>query len=240
MIKSIFLIIGLFLSDSIWAFTFFDNLPINSQTAITNIPKYEQSLRKQSKRAECQKVIPELIIVKIRYWGFDEKPHVGALIVHQDLGEEVIAIFKALYTHKFPIQAMMPVPTELKKMPHLYENLTGAYQCRTVIGQKEVLSQHSLGRAIDINPLINPYVKNCTIIPRRGVKHIDRIKPEKGKIIPNSMVTQLFAKYGWDWGGNWYDIYDYQHFEKRENGEKRSPFGYITPHFQYKLFDCLS
>lgn len=182
----------------------------------------------------CQAFVNELVMVKVNYWGFDNQVHSGTLIVHESLGTDVVNIFKELFEMKFPIQAMHPVPKHLRKIPNIYNNVTGGFHCRAVTDQPGIMSQHSYGRAIDINPLINPYIKGCLIVPAKAKKHIDRIKPEKGKIIPNSAVTAIFDKYGWDWGGNWHDAKDYQHFEKRANNEKRNPFGYITPHFRYQ------
>lgn len=156
----------------------------------------------------CQFILPKLIKVKIRYWGFDDKVHVGTLIVHESLGAEIVEIFNGLFKHHFPIQSV------------------GGFNCRAVTDQKGILSQHAYGRAIDINPKQNPYVKEKLVIPSNGKIFISRIDPQKGKIIPNTYVIKLFARYGWDWGGNWLDLKDYQHFEKRAHGKKRDPFGY--------------
>ncbi len=130
---------------------------------------------------------------------------------------------------------MLPIPTNMKRNLTHPSNITGSFNCREVTDQPGILSQHSFGRAIDINPFINPYVKGNLIIPTNSKKHISRFQPEKGKIIPNTFVVHIFEKYGWDWGGNWYDILDYQHFEKRVNGEKRDPFGYKSSNFRYKI-----
>jgi hypothetical protein len=165
----------------------------------------------------CKQALSDLSVVKLRYWGFDDKAHIGALIVHQSLAKEVIEIFQALFAQRFPIQSIAP---------QYSTNQTAAFNCREVTDQRGIISQHTFGRAIDINPMINPYVKGSLIIPEGAKSHIDRKQLEKGKISPNSFVTLLFAKYGWDWGGNWYDLQDYQHFEKRANGEKRNPYGY--------------
>ncbi|MFI4938310.1 MAG: M15 family metallopeptidase [Candidatus Berkiellales bacterium] len=215
----------------------FDSIPINSVISIQALPEYEKRLISDSNLVRCQPLIKELVLVKVRYWGFDDQEHHGALIVHATLGKEVVAIFQELFEQRFPIQAMQPIPANLKKDPSIYDNITGAFYCRDVTDQPGILSQHSYGRAIDINPLINPYVKGCLIIPAGSQKHISRIYPEKGKIMPNSLATNLFARYGWDWGGNFVDCVDYQHFEKRANGEKRDPFGYVSP-FTYKINYC--
>jgi len=49
-------------------------------------------------------------------------------------------------------------------------NNTSAFNCRDVTGQPGKFSNHSWGRAIDINPLINPYVKGDKIYPPEGRK----------------------------------------------------------------------
>jgi len=217
-----------------FATSYFDTLPDFSVISIRDVPIYEKNL---SARANwlCKGTIQNLALVKVSYWGFDNQIHSGSLIIHQELGPEVIAIFKELLWMRFPIQAMHPIPKSLLKNVHVHQSVTGAFNCRAVTDQSGILSQHSYGRAIDINPLINPYLKGCLVIPIAGKKHANRLLPERGKIIPNSAVIALFAKYGWDWGGNWHDAKDYQHFEKRAHGEKRNPYGYITSHYRYHI-----
>lgn len=105
-------------------------------------------------------------------------------------------------------------------------NNTSAFNCREVTNQPGEFSQHSYGRAIDINPLINPYVHGKSVSPKDGVIYVNPKKPALGKIVKGDIVYRTFIKYGWDWAGNWYDVQDYQHFEKRANGEKRNPYGY--------------
>lgn len=212
-----------------------DDLSLNSVTPLKNLPHYQRNLLANPQNIKCHKQIKELVVVKVPYLGFDGKAYQGILLVHRSLGNEVVEIFQALFDHRFPIQAMMPIPLHLKKNPQIYSNITASFNCRAVTGQPGILSQHSYGRAIDINPFLNPYVKNCLVIPGNSEKHISRFAPKNGKMIPNTYVVHLFEKYGWDWGGNWYDLLDYQHFEKRADGEKRDPFGYKTPYFRYKI-----
>ena len=104
-------------------------------------------------------------------------------------------------------------------------NNTSVFNCREVTDRPGEYSQHSYGRAIDINPLINPFVHGKKISPPQGTLYVDRTKPTPGKIIKEDFVYKEFNKLGWDWAGNWYDVQDYQHFEKRANGKKRNPHG---------------
>lgn len=139
----------------------------------------------------------------------------------------MVQIFKILYLNQFPIGKMEPMETfKGDDNAALIANNTSAFNCREVTGQPGIYSQHSYGRAIDINPKINPYVKGKFVLPQNGVPFVDRNKPFPGKITKASLIYKVFTQYGWDWGGNWYDVQDYQHFEKRANGEKRNPFGY--------------
>lgn len=81
-------------------------------------------------------------------------------------------------------------------------------------GQPGRFSNHSWGRAIDINPLTNPYVKGDKVLPPEGRQFLDRTRAYPGAILAGSWVVKLFEEHGWTWGGSWTDRKDYQHFEK--------------------------
>jgi hypothetical protein len=76
-----------------------------------------------------------------------------------------------------------------------------------------VLSKHSTGMAIDINPFQNPYIKGAVILPPAGVTQRDKVV--KGMITKGDACYQAFISRGWEWGGEWKSLKDYQHFEKR-------------------------
>lgn len=172
----------------------------------------------------------DLVYVRLRYWGFDDKTHVGIVIIHRELAQDILDVFSILYQHKFPIESM-------KLMDNFHQddeasmaaNNTSSYNHRKVTGHPGIYSQHSYGRAIDINPLQNPYVKKSLVLPKGASAFVNRQQPSPGKITRDSLIYQAFNQRGWDWGGNWYDVQDYQHFEKRAHGEKRNPFGYSKP-----------
>ncbi len=194
----------------------FEQLAPNSISPISALPTLKQKMQKRDKK--CEPYINELAIIKVPYYGFDEKDHQGIVIAHQDLAQDLLAIFTLLHQHKFPVENISPFTHG--------NNVTISYNCREVTDQKGRLSQHSFGRAIDLNPLINPYMKGDLIIPPKGKSHGDRALAHPGKINQDSLAYKLFSQRGWDWGGNWYDLQDYQHFEKRAHGEKRNPYGY--------------
>ena len=89
----------------------------------------------------------------------------GTLIVHQAVAAEVGEIFVELHRQQFPIQDISPALTKLGKDDALMRsNVTSAFNCRAITGGKG-FSRHSYGRAIDINPLWNPYIKGTKVLP---------------------------------------------------------------------------
>lgn len=208
-----------------------------SDTLKNAIPKFESSvsaisaktqkiMEKYTWRPGCPVPLNDLAEVKVSYWGFDQKAHQGILIVNKSLAAEVISIFEAAYYHQFPIERMEPMDTfKGNDDAAMAVNNTSAFNCRAVTGKPGVFSQHSYGRAIDINTLINPYVKGEQVLPPGGKKYMDRAKNYPGKITKDGFIYNEFTKRGWDWGGNWHDLQDYQHFEKRANNEKRDVNG---------------
>ena len=78
-------------------------------------------------------------------------------------------------------------------------------------------TKHALGMAVDINPLYNPYIKEVegrlSIEPDNAVYYVDRNKSFPHKIDHDDMCYKLFIGHGFEWGGDWMDSKDYQHFE---------------------------
>ncbi len=202
------------------------------QSSILAIPDPIQSrMRHTTWHPGCPIAIQDLAYIELSYWGFDAQAHTGALIINKELATEIVAIFKTLFEHRFPIQRMEPIEN-FQGNDHLSmaANNTSAFNCRTIIGSSNEYSQHSYGRAIDINPLLNPYIHNNHVHPPQGAIYADRQKILPGKIIKGDIVYRSFIEYGWDWGGNWYNAQDYQHFEKRAHGKRRNPYGH--PNYQ--------
>ncbi|WP_133128259.1 M15 family metallopeptidase [Legionella nagasakiensis] len=197
----------------------------SSIKSITTSTKMQ--MMKSTWNSHCPVSLNDLREVELTYWGFDDKSHQGILIVHKELAKEIVAIFRMLYVHKFPIQRMELMDVYYgDDVAAMMANNTSAFSCREVTGQPGVFSQHSYGRAIDINPLINPYVKGEQVLPIAGKPFMARNKTHRGKITKNSIIYNEFIKYGWDWGGDWFDVQDYQHFEKRAHNQKRNRYGY--------------
>ena len=155
--------------------------------------------------------------LRVSYWDFGGRPATGALVVHKDVAAEVTVIFRELFQHGFLIERMEPVENFGGSDDRSMEaNNTSAFNCRDVTGQPGKFSNHSWGRAIDINPLTNPYVKAQTVLPPQGRAFLDRLRAYPGGILAGSFAVKLFESRGWTWGGSWQDRKDYQHFERPE------------------------
>ncbi len=151
-----------------------------------------------------------LIIINVQYYSFDGKIHQGQVVISEDLKSDIEKIFKEIQREKFPIAKAIPIVyygwDDEKSME---DNNTSAFNYRVIAGTKK-LSNHSFGTAIDINPLLNPYIRKDLHQPRGSVYNPSR----SGTISNNSLLVKAFRTLGWDWGGDWKDRKDYQHFEK--------------------------
>jgi hypothetical protein len=72
--------------------------------------------------------------------------------------------------------------------------------------------------AVDINPRYNPYVKvlsdRTIVAPKAAAEYVDRNGPFPYKIERHDICCKLFLEHGFEWGGDYKSIKDYQHFEK--------------------------
>ena len=158
-----------------------------------------------------QSILENLRLVDVYYYGFDDKLHKGQLVVHKAVVLDVIEIFELIRESRFPISKVVPISnygwSDEKSMQ---DNNTSAFNYRFISGTR-VISNHASGLAIDINPMMNPYIKNGISLPEKSV--YDTIKA--GTISSGSQLVKEFKQRGWQWGGDWKSLKDYQHFEKK-------------------------
>jgi hypothetical protein len=163
----------------------------------------------------CPVPLRELRLVTLRFWGFDRRPHMGRLVVHADQARRVAGIFGRLYEVSFPIRRMRLVDyygaDDRTSMEH---DNTSAFNCRWRAGQPGVWSQHAFGRAIDVNPVENPYVWSGGVSPWNGAPFVDRSERRRGMIFRGDAVWWAFRNRSWEWGGDWTSVKDYQHFSR--------------------------
>jgi|SRR5919109_2988042 hypothetical protein len=180
---------------------------------ITRIPwRIRTWMTGLSWRAGCPVPLRRLRLVTLRYWGFDDEVHLGRLVVHRDVARQVAAAFGRLYEVSFPIRRMRLVDSygadDRTSMEH---DNTSAFNCRWRAGQPGVWSMHAYGKAIDINPVENPYVWSGGFSPPNAAPFVDRSTRRRGMIFHGDAVWWAFRNRGWEWGGDW-AYPDYQHF----------------------------
>jgi D-alanyl-D-alanine carboxypeptidase-like protein len=160
----------------------------------------------------CPVPLRELRSVWLTYVGFDGRAHHGRLIVHRRWADEIVSVFRTLYRAGFPIRRIRPIDRyggdDRRSMRH---DNTSAFNCRTVAGTS-TWSQHAYGRAIDIDPVENPYVDGAHVSPPNGEAYADRSRMRPGMIAEGDVVWRAFDRIGWGWGGTWWSAQDYQHF----------------------------
>lgn len=157
-------------------------------------------------------VVKSLVILKVRYYSFDEKLHQGQLVVHKAVKKDVEEIFDLILKLKFPVNKVVPIVSygwnDNKSMA---DNNTSAF-CYRFIANTKRLSNHSFGRAVDINPFNNPVIYSDGRISPKGAKY----KPKNtGVFSAANPIVKAFIKRGWRWGGNFNSFKDYHHFDKK-------------------------
>ena len=154
--------------------------------------------------------------VEVTYLGFDGHTHRGALIVNQELAADVVAIFEQLLRLRYPIAKIRTVDNYPNADDELSmeDNNTSAFNCRDIPGTGR-WSLHATGRAIDLNPLLNPEVdKSGAFQPKNAAPYVDRNRTDPGLLHAGDAAVRVFTDRDWRWGGNWRDPLDYQHFER--------------------------
>ncbi len=158
-----------------------------------------------------KEVIDSLVLLNINYYSFDNKIHTGQIIVNKVVAEDTKYIFNLMLKNKMPINKMIPiVKYNWNDDKSMEDNNTSAFNYRFVAGTTR-LSNHALGRALDINPQLNPvFYSDGKKSPDNGNR--DTTKPYT--FTPDHFVVKELKKRGWRWGGDWNSLKDYHHFDK--------------------------
>lgn len=152
----------------------------------------------------------------------DGNTHQGEMVVHKLIAEDVLEIFEKLYDANYPIERMvLPDNYMADDEIMMRDNNSSSFNFR-FISHTIKISKHGLGMAVDINTLYNPYYKIVTnddgtteevIEPATGEPYLDRSQEFEYKINKDDLCYKLFIEKGFEWGGDWTDRKDYQHFE---------------------------
>src|SRR4029450_11366567 len=120
--------------------------------------------------------------LRLSYWGFDGRRHVGTLVVHRDALRPPTLVFRRLYKARFPIRRMRPIDAYGGSDERsLAADNTAAFNCRYAVGPgPRRWSVHAYGLAIDVNSVENPYVLGGRVHPRAGRAYLDRSRVRPG------------------------------------------------------------
>lgn len=165
---------------------------------------------------DCTTKRKNLRYLRVLHRGFDGETHIGEIVCNKEIAKDLLYIFRQLYQKEYPIEKILLVDEyggddELS----MEDNNTSCFNFRPVAGTGR-LSQHAYGRAIDINPLYNPYITSDGFVPVNAGDYVDRSAENPYKIDRNDLCYQLFDERGFTWGGSWNSVKDYQHFQKKE------------------------
>lgn len=201
----------------------------NTEYRVYTVDKISPEIKKRmikgnSWRKGCPVGLKDLRYIQVSYLDFKGFTQRGELITHKDVADEIAKIFTLLYEDKYPIYKMKLVSNyKGNDYQSIEAGNTSAFNCRNITGNKKKWSKHAFGKAIDINPIENPYIsrkgtcshsKSAPYLPHKR-KHKDMsIARDKAMILKNDYITKKFKNHGWKWGGDWRTIKDYQHFEK--------------------------
>ena len=163
-------------------------------------------------RPGCPVSLRDLRLLRLSHRGFDGKVRTGRLVVHRDVAREVVAVFRRLYEARFPVRRMQPVDAYGgSDFRSIEADNTSAFNCRHVEGTLR-WSEHAYGRALDLNPIENPYVSGGRTSHRASTPYLDRGRRRPGMAYEGGAAVRAFDASGWGWGGRWAAARDYQHF----------------------------
>ncbi|HEX3267858.1 MAG TPA: M15 family metallopeptidase [Gaiellaceae bacterium] len=162
----------------------------------------------------CPVAPAQLRRLRVAYWGFDGKAHTGTLVVNAGAVSDLVHVFARLYVARFPIRRMRPIDAyRARDERSLEADNTAAFNCRYAVASgPRRWSVHAFGRAIDVNPVENPYLEGGRVHPRNGRGFLDRARLRPGMAVRGGLLVRAFAGVGWAWGGRWAGSPDYQHF----------------------------
>ncbi len=157
--------------------------------------------------------------VRVLHYDLKGNVRLGEMVCDRSIAADLVDIFRTLYEHRYPIGSIRLIDDfQADDELSMRANNTSAFCYRRIKGQKR-LSMHALGRAIDLNPLYNPCVRQSrsgktTVQPATATRYVDRKTHFPCRIDKDDLAYRLFVRHGFRWGGAWRSVKDYQHFEK--------------------------
>ena len=159
--------------------------------------------------------LSDLRYLKLLYYDFGGRVRRGEMVCNKAIADDLLYIFKELYKSKYPIASIRLIDDfDGDDQRSMEANNTSCFNYRTKTSGTS-LSAHARGMAVDVNPLQNPYVKGEIVEPEAAREYADRTVDFPHKITDDDLCCKLFRSRGFQWGGAWNSVKDYQHFEKK-------------------------
>ena len=176
-----------------------------------------ERIKGKSFKDDCTISREDLRYLHVLHKDIDGNVKEGEMIVNQYIAEDVLDILKELYKADYPIEKIRLVDEyDADDEASMEDNNSSSFNFRFISHTNKV-SKHGLGLAVDINTLYNPYTKvvdgERIIEPVTGEPYLDREAEFPYKIQKGDLCYKLFTEHGFEWGGDWSDRKDYQHFE---------------------------
>ena len=171
----------------------------------------------KSFKEDCTLPRDDLRYLHVLHKDINGTVHEGEMIVNKHIAEDVLDILRTLYENDYPIEKIRLIDEygaddELS----MEDNNSSSFNFRFVPRTKKI-SKHGRGLAVDINPLYNPYITTVdgkrNIDPVNAEPYADREADFDYKIVKGDLCYNLFIEHGFEWGGEWKNSKDYQHFE---------------------------
>lgn len=176
-----------------------------------------QRIKGKSYKHDCTLPLDDLRYLHLLHKDINGVTREGEMICNVYIAAALIDIFQKLYEHDYPIEKIRLVDEyDADDEMSMRDNNSSCFNFR-FISHTTRISKHGLGLAVDINTLYNPYIKYVDgkriLEPATAEKYLDRTKDFPYKIDKDSLPYKLFKEHGFEWGGDWSDRKDYQHFE---------------------------
>lgn len=169
--------------------------------------------------AHCTVKRSDLRYLQVLHVDADGETHRGEMVCNKAIAEDLLEIFQELYRQRYPIERMRLIDDyDADDERSMQDNNSSSFCYRVVEGSTK-LSKHAQGMAVDVNTLYNPCVrkrKDGTVLvqPSTAKRYTNRSRKFPYKIVEGDLMFRLFTERGFQWGGHWKSLKDYQHFEK--------------------------
>ena len=182
-------------------------------------------IKGKSFKDNCPLSLDDLRYLHVLHKDLDGNIHEGEMICNAYIADDVLEILRKLFEADYPIERIRLVDEyDADDEMSMRDNNSSSFNFR-FISHTTKISKHGLGLAVDINTRYNPYVKvvdgKNILEPANAADYVDRTRNFPYKIDTDDLCYKLFIEKGFEWGGNWQSVKDYQHFELPDDVVKK-------------------